>query len=163
MKGIEGSYEVQSKINEGINDYVKNFGLYTNLSPLIFRDEEVVIRYLFSDIEYHNYKNELFLDVDEFLQNCSDSHLEDETEISYNPEYKFVRSWDIQELKDTWINYHRIEIHFTERNDLKEMKKFSTLFVQMLTNSVVFRKFEIVYIDILVNRIRVTIRIVDEQ
>lgn len=153
VKGLEGSYEVQSKINECINDYVKTFGLNPHLSNLLFKGDSVTIDYLFSDIEFHNYKNELFLDLEEFLQFCSDSHLEDETEMSHNPVYSLVRE----------LYRPEIEIDFVEWNDLKKMKKFSELFVQMLTNNLGSDKFEILEIELWENFIRIPIKIVFEQ
>ena len=151
LKRLEWSdEEIESKINEGINDYVKTFGLNPHFSDIFFNGVRVRINYLFSYIEFHNYKNELFLDLEEFLQICSDSHLEDETEMSYNPVYSLVRDLYCPE----------IEIDFVEWNDIKKMEKFSQLFVQMLTYNLGSDKFEILEIELWENFIRVPIKIV---
>ncbi len=124
--------------------FEKKFSLHSRLISLIFGFHGingiygVELIYIFSDEEFRNYENELSKDLEEFLQICSDSHLEDETEISYSPVYKHCRSF-----------YNpQIRIEFRDRNDIKELKKFSTLVIQMLTSHEVFDKIEIKKIDV---------------
>jgi hypothetical protein len=144
IKDLEGSFEVHSKINDRIKDYEKKFNLHSRLISLIFGFhgphgiKGVEIVYTFSNNEFRNYENEISQDLEEFLQICSDSHLEDDTEISYSPVYKHSRSFYNPEIR----------IEFKDRNDIKELKKFSTLVIQILTSHKVFDKIEIKKIDV---------------
>jgi hypothetical protein len=144
IKDLEDSFEVHSKINDRIKDYEKKFNLHSRLVSLIFGIHGfqgingVEMIYNFYDNEFRNYENELSQDLEEFLQICSDSHLEDDTEISYGPVYRHLRSF-----------YNpQIRVEFKDRNDLKELKKFSTLVIQILTSHKVSDKIKIGKIDV---------------
>jgi hypothetical protein len=143
--GMNKSRDGQLKIDDTIKDYVKIFSLFPRFYYLKHKEEDVVFEYSFMDLEFNDYKNEVLKDLEEFLQFCSDSHLEDETEISYNPKYEV----------DSSFEFYSIQIIFDQRDDLKEKETFSTLFIKMLTNSVISGKLKI--LSVCVRRLQISI------